>query len=185
LAAEFFRWEFATAIAGQRLHINPFDQPDVQSAKDATSRILEGGATTEPVLQTAEELLKDVKSDDYIAILAFLPRDPDTHAALQELRSELGSRYGVATTLGFGPRYLHSTGQLHKGGAGSGVFLLLTDEPDVDVSIAGRPYSFQRLWRAQALGDLESLRSAGRRVAFVDLGRDRFDGIERLRRVLA
>jgi glucose-6-phosphate isomerase len=184
LGAEFFRWEFATAIAGQRLHINPFDQPDVQTAKDATSRILEQGAKTEPVQQTGEELLKDVRSGDYIAILAFLPRDPDTQAALQQLRSELGSRYGVVTTFGFGPRYLHSTGQLHKGGPGSGVFLLLTDDPDVDVAIPGRPYTFQGLWRAQALGDLESLRSAGRRVAFIDLGRDRFDGIQRLRRVL-
>jgi transaldolase/glucose-6-phosphate isomerase len=185
LGAEFFRWEFATAMAGQRLHINPFDQPDVQSAKDATSRILEQGPAAQPAGETPQDLLKNVKPGDYIAILAFLPRDPDTQAALQQLRGALGSRYGVTTTLGFGPRYLHSTGQLHKGGPGSGVFLLLTDEPDVDVAIRGRPYTFQGLWRAQALGDLESLRSAGRRVAFIDLGRDRFDGIERLRRVLA
>jgi len=180
LGGEFFRWEFATAAAGQRLGINPFDQPNVQSAKDATSRILASGTTEADATPSLDEVLARVKPGDYIALLAYLPRNPAVEAPLQALRQKLGQRYRVATTLGFGPRYLHSTGQLHKGGPNSGVFLLFTDDPSGDAQVPGRPFSFGRLHRAQALGDLQSLLSTGRRVAHVSLTGDRIKAIEAL-----
>ena len=180
LGAEFFRWEFATAIAGQRLGINAFDQPNVQSAKDATSRILEAGTTEADPTPSIEEVLATAEPGDYIALLAYLPRNDAMETRLQALRRKLQERYNVATTLGFGPRYLHSTGQLHKGGANIGVFLVLTDDPVGDVEVPGRPFSFGRLHRAQALGDLQSLLSSGRRVAHVHLGSDRSEAIAQL-----
>jgi len=181
LGAEFFRWEFATAVAGQRLGINPFDQPNVQSAKDATSRILEAGTTEPEETPSLNQMLTTVGAGDYIAVLAYLPRTHAIETPLQALRLDLRDRHLVATTLGFGPRYLHSTGQLHKGGANNGVFVLLTNEPREDAAIPGRPFSFGRLHRAQALGDLQSLLSMGRRVAHVYLPDDSIGAIEALR----
>jgi len=181
LGAEFFRWEFATAVAAQRLRINPFDQPNVQSAKDATSRILASGVTQAEATPSIAEVLASVQPGDYIALLAYMPRNADTEAALQALRLELRDRYQVATTLGFGPRYLHSTGQLHKGGPNSGVFILLTDDPARDGEVPGRPYTFARLHRAQALGELQSLLALGRRVAHVHLKGERVAAIAALR----
>ncbi|HWC28820.1 MAG TPA: glucose-6-phosphate isomerase [Dehalococcoidia bacterium] len=181
LGAEFFRWEFATAVAGQRLRINPFDQPNVQSAKDATARILESNVTEAVATPGFADVLATVQPGDYIAVLAYLPRNPAIEAEVQALRLELRDRYLVATTLGFGPRYLHSTGQLHKGGPNNGVFILLTDDPVRDAEVPGRPYTFGRLHRAQALGDLQSLVSAGRRVAHVALQGDRTTAIKSLR----
>jgi glucose-6-phosphate isomerase len=182
LGAEFFRWEFATAVVGNRLRINPFDQPNVQSAKDATSRILEGGITTPEATPDVADVLSQLKPDDYIAVLAYLPRTPAIEADVQALRLELRDRHVVASTLGFGPRYLHSTGQLHKGGPNSGIFVILTDGPTRDVEVPGRPYSFGRLVQAQALGDLQSLISLGRRVAHVQLNGDRTAALKALRK---
>ncbi len=184
LGGEFFRWEFATAVAGQRLGINAFDQPNVQSAKDATSHILEAGITEAARTPPLEDVLAKVRPGDYIALLAYLPRNDATEVELKALRRQLQARFNVATTLGFGPRYLHSTGQLHKGGANNGVFLLLTDEPSNDALIPGQPFSFGRLHQAQALGDLQSLLSAGRRVAHVRLTPDQNEAIEALARTL-
>lgn len=181
LGAEFFRWEFATAVAGQRLGINPFDQPNVQSAKDATSRILEASITEPAQTPSLNQVLATVRPGDYIALLAYLPRTQAIERPLQALRLDLRDRHLVATTLGFGPRYLHSTGQLHKGGANNGVFILLTNDPKQDAEIPGRPFSFGRLHRAQALGDLQSLLSMGRRVAHVHLPDDPIGAIEALR----
>jgi transaldolase/glucose-6-phosphate isomerase len=178
LGAEFFRWEFATAVAGQRLRINPFDQPNVQSAKDATSQILAGGVTEPEPTPPFADVLATVKPGDYIAVLAYLPRNPAIEADVQALRLELRDRYLVATTLGFGPRYLHSTGQLHKGGPNSGVFILLTDDPTRDIEVPRRPYTFGRLHRAQALGDLQSLVSLGRRVTHVHLQGNRTEALK-------
>ena len=182
LGAEFFRWEFATAVAGERLRINPFDQPNVQSAKDATSRILASGNTEAEATLSISDVLATVKPGDYIAVLAYLPRNAAIEADVQALRLDLRDRYLVATTLGFGPRYLHSTGQLHKGGPNSGVFILLTDEPMRDAEVPSRPYTFGGLHRAQALGDLQSLVSMGRRVAHVALQGERTAAIKALRR---
>jgi hypothetical protein len=180
LGAEFFRWEFATAVAGARLGINPFDQPNVQSAKDATARILETGVTEAEASGSLVEVLNSVRPGDYLALLAYLPRDGTVASMLEELRLRLRGRYGVATSVGFGPRYLHSTGQLHKGGPNSGVFIVFTDDAARDATIPGRSYSFDRLRRAQALGDLQSLHSMGRRVAHVHLTGDRLTALESL-----
>jgi len=169
LGGEFFRWEFATAVAGHVLGINPFDQPNVAEAKEATARILEKGFE-DPGFDELPLLFTEVRPGDYIAIQAFLDLTAETREALQRVRLALRDRFSVATTVGFGPRYLHSTGQLHKGGSNTGVFIQVVDEDrPQDASIPGEPYSFGRLIDAQALGDLRSLREGGRRVARVTL----------------
>ncbi len=169
LGGEFFRWEFATAVAGHVLGINAFDQPNVQEAKDATARILDGGADGQVETEPLSALLGQVRPGDYIAIQAYLPRSADLDAQLQSARLRLRDRHRVATTVGYGPRFLHSTGQLHKGGPNTGVFIQVVGEDDVDLSIPDKPYTFGELKRAQALGDLQSLRALGRRVARVTL----------------
>ena len=169
LGGEFFRWEFAIAVAGHVLGIHPFDQPNVEEAKDAARKAL--GAMDTPAPQTAglRETLDAVQPGDYLAILAYLPRTVPNTARLQLVRRELRDKYRVATTLGFGPRYLHSTGQLHKGGPSTGVFIEVVDRPGVDVAIPGQSFSFRQLLDAQGVGDLEALRSRGQRVTRLTL----------------
>ena len=168
IGGEFFRWEIATAIAGYVLGINPFDQPNVQEAKDATKAILASGSVEDPGFDDLGVLLKQVGEGDYVAILAYLDRTSETEDAIERVRLAIRDHYRVATTTGFGPRFLHSTGQLHKGGANNGVFIQVVDaERSVDLPIPGQPYSFGTLIDAQALGDLRSLRGRGRRVARV------------------
>jgi transaldolase / glucose-6-phosphate isomerase len=163
LSAEFFRWEFATAVAGHVLQINPFDQPNVQQAKDAAARHLASPAPL-PRMKSVLELLQVIRPGDYIALLAYLPRTEAIRKRLEAVREKLRQRYGVATTAGFGPRYLHSTGQVHKGGPNRGVFFELVDDDTRDLPIPGQSYSFGDLKRAQADGDLEALLQAGRRA---------------------
>jgi len=168
IGGEFFRWEMATAVAGSILGINAFDQPNVQEAKDATKEILASGSVEDPGFDDLGALLKEVGEGDYVAILAYLDRTSETEDALERVRLAIRDRYKVATTTGFGPRFLHSTGQLHKGGPNSGVFIQVVDaRRSVDVPIPGQPYTFGTLIDAQALGDLRSLRTRGRRVARV------------------
>jgi glucose-6-phosphate isomerase len=169
LGREVFRWEFATAVAGAVLGINPFDQPNVQEAKDATRALLAQGDLPDPGHDDLGSLLDRVRPGDYLAIQAYLPRNQATERRLHEARMRLRDRLKVATTVGFGPRFLHSTGQLHKGGPNTGVFLQVVEPPSEDVPIPGQPYSFGKLIAAQALGDLQSLRAHGRRVARVGL----------------
>ena len=170
IGGEFFRWEMATAIAGHVLGINPFDQPNVQEAKDATSAILASGSEEDPGFDDLGVLLKQVNEGDYVAILAFIERTSETEDAIDRVRLAIRDGYRVATTTGFGPRFLHSTGQLHKGGPNSGVFIQVVDAGrSVDLPIPGRPFTFGTLIDAQALGDLRSLRGRGRRVARVTL----------------
>ena len=132
IGAEFFRWEFATAVAGSILKVNPFDQPDVQSAKDMTDALLEHFRNTgllERNVGTSGslwDLLAQATQGDYLAVLVYATETPGVNKALQILRRKVMQRCGVATTVGYGPRYLHSTGQLHKGGPASGLFLQLT-----------------------------------------------------------
>lgn len=164
LGAEFARWEFATAVAGQVLGVQPFNQPDVQAAKDATARAL-AGELAPPAVPAVRELLATIRPGDYAAILAYVPRTPANNEALQRARIAIRDRYRVATTVGYGPRYLHSTGQLHKGGPESGVFVQVVSDGGEDLPIPGRDYTFGQLERAQALGDIVSLHGAGRRVA--------------------
>jgi transaldolase/glucose-6-phosphate isomerase len=214
LGGEFFRWEFATAIAGALLGINAFDQPNVQEAKDRTSAILGAYDRTQqlPVppavlrtenvtiyaepedaqrlhdavsLQAAlEAFFGQARPGDYIALLAYIQRTPATEAALEQIRVRLRMLCRLATTVGFGPRFQHSTGQLHKGGANTGLFLQLTAHDHEDVAIPGEPYSFGILKQAQALGDLRALQAHERRVIRIDLGADAGAGLSELRQAL-
>lgn len=168
LGAEFFRWEFATAVAGHILGINAFDQPNVQEAKDATNEIL-AGKQVDPKTDSADRVLSSIRPGDYIAITAYVPRDDSHIEALNTVRLALRDRYRAATTVGFGPRFLHSTGQLHKGGPNTGVFLQVVEPHGPELPIPGKPYTFGHLEEAQALGDLASLRAHGRRVARVTM----------------
>lgn len=178
LGAEFFRWEFATAVAGSMLGIHPFDQPDVQGAKDMTDSVLQeyrasGSLPPAPRREEAgvsvTDLLSQARPGDYLAIMAYLHPTTEVDEALAHLRRVALERYNVATTLGYGPRYLHSTGQLHKGGPDTGLYLQLTADHHRDLPIPGQPYTFGTLADAQAMGDLRALQSVGRRVARLHL----------------
>ena len=176
LGAEFFRWELATAVAGHYLGIHPFDQPNVQESKDNTKRILdqfqrEGHLPAIEHSSTLEELCAQIKPGDYAAVLAYLRPSAKIDAVLKAFRKRLAVRYRIATTAGYGPRYLHSTGQLHKGGPNHGVFLQLTEPPSRDLKIPGAAYTFGTLAQAQAVGDVQSLQSHGCRVAQIPLGK--------------
>ena len=190
LGAEFYRWEFAIAVAGHILGIHPFDQPNVQGAKDMTDRVLQEYQSSGSLPQMnggipPDSLLAEAGPGQYLAILAYLNQTPEMDKALTELRARLIKRYRIATTMGYGPRYLHSTGQLHKGGPNSGIFLQLTAGHERDVPIPGRPYSFGLLADSQALGDLQALAGSGRRALRVRLGRDQVGDIHRLAEKLA
>jgi glucose-6-phosphate isomerase len=169
LGGEMFRWELATAVAGAAIRIHPFDQPDVQSAKDATKKALEQEGDGELDRGDLRELLGNARPGNYLAIQAYLPRSQETEERLQVVRLRLRDRLRVVTTVGFGPRFLHSTGQLHKGGPNTGLFVQVVDEPRQDAPIPGKPYTFGRLIRAQADGDLMALRDRGRRAVRVSL----------------
>jgi hypothetical protein len=177
LGAEFYRWEFATAVAGAVIGVNPFDQPDVESAKVVTRRLAAEYEKTGTLPSTHRpappekvgELLDQLRPGDYFATLAFIDMTPDAMRTLEAVRTVVRDRRKVATTVGFGPRYLHSTGQVHKGGPASGVFLVITCKDPEDVAVAGQKYTFGTIKLAQALGDLEVLASRGRRVLRVHL----------------
>ncbi|MDN5864624.1 MAG: bifunctional transaldolase/phosoglucose isomerase [Gammaproteobacteria bacterium] len=168
IGAECFRWEFAIAVAGHVLGINAFNQPNVEAAKKAASKVLEEGVPDLPTA-TGKEALKAVKPGDYLAIQAYVATDSKHFAALEQARETLRDRLRVATTLGLGPRYLHSTGQLHKGGYANGVFVQIVDDTSPDLDIPGRPYSFAQLFEAQAAGDYLALQDHDRRVFRVGL----------------
>ena len=171
LGGEFFRWEFGVAVAGAVLGIQPFDQPNVQEAKDNTKRLLKAGQSgvVPPPYDDLGGLLQEVGPGDYIAIQAYVPRTEEMESRLHAARMRLRDRFRVATTVGFGPRFLHSTGQLHKGGPNTGVFVQVVEEPTEDLEIPGAPYSFRTLFAAQSAGDLQSLKDHGRRVGRVHL----------------
>lgn len=193
LGAEFFRWEVATATAGWLLRINPFDEPNVQQAKDATRVLLDtyvakgalpspqphaarGGmrltlsAAAQERLDASDRFLTLLTPGDYFALLPFVAPHASAFAdACERLRASVARRTGCATMFGYGPRYLHSTGQLHKGGPPSGVFIVVTAAPAEDLSIPGEPFSFGVLEQAQALGDFASLEKTGRRALLVQL----------------
>ncbi len=178
IGGEFFRWEFATAVAGAVLGVNPFDQPNVQEAKDRTRALLaqtgRAEAFPEPDMGSEGERLGALFDSirhgrDYLNLLAYIPFDADLDERLPGLCSRLRDAAGAAVSFGYGPRYLHSTGQLHKGGPDSGAFIFFTCAPERDLEIPGAGISFGRLEQAQALGDISSLVSRGRRVAHVRL----------------
>ena len=167
LGQEFFRWEFAVAVAGSYLEINPFDQPDVQAAKDKTNEVLAGGDVELEPESSPEELFSQAQAGDYVSIQAFI--DPRQEAKLQPLIERARLETGCVVTHGLGPRYLHSTGQLHKGGPNTGLFLQVVDDQGQELPIPGKPFGFARLIRAQAAGDFASLKERGRRVARIRL----------------
>lgn len=213
LGKEFFLWEFATAFAGWRLSINPFDQPNVQESKDATRELLEY-FTSQGRLQEQRMLVSDgtlivyvddqgrtalqatsildairahlarAKTGDYIAMLVYVEETPEIEALIQTIRTRLRDATHCATTTGYGPRFLHSTGQFHKGGPDTGVFIQLTAADSVDLAIPGESYTFSVLKQAQALGDFRALASRGRRAIRVDLGEDVLAGLKRLRELI-
>jgi transaldolase/glucose-6-phosphate isomerase len=184
LAAQFYQWEFATAVAGSVLGIHPFDQPDVEAAKVEARRLMaeverEGRLPAETPLTPGPALTAALRSHlgtlrpgDYCAVLAYVEMCAAHTTALQRLRHRVRDRRRVATTLGFGPRYLHSTGQAHKGGPDTGVFLVLTAEPAADLPVPGKGYTFGVVEAAQARGDAAVLAQRGRRTQRVHLGPD-------------
>jgi hypothetical protein len=190
LGAEFFAWEFATACAGWRLGINPFDQPNVQEAKDATKELLSSfarrGRLDERDLVAADDIvalkahLMTVKTGDYIAFLNFIEETPEVDQKFQELRTLLRDATKCAVTVGYGPRFLHSTGQLHKGGPDTGVFFQIIANDQKDFAIPGEEYTFSILKQAQALGDFRALAKRGRRVIGVDFGDHTLDALRRI-----
>jgi hypothetical protein len=170
LGAEFFRWEFAIAVAGTYLEINPFDQPDVQAAKDKTNEVLATGK--EPELEpegSVDELLAQAQVRDYVCVQAFVEPSAQNDRRIMDLVTRLRGESGLVVTHGYGPRYQHSTGQLHKGGPNTGLFLQVVDDQGDELPIPGKPFGFRRLIRAQAAGDLETLKERDRRVARVRL----------------
>ncbi|HET6933725.1 MAG TPA: transaldolase, partial [Candidatus Angelobacter sp.] len=218
LGQEFFRWEFATAVAGSIIGINPFDQPDVEASKVVTRQLTSeyeknGSLPAEaPILEqdglklftdqrNAEQLKKlagsgaDLKAilrahvnqlgaGDYFALLAYIEMNAAHENALQQIRHKVRDRKRVATCLGFGPRFLHSTGQAYKGGPNQGVFLQITCDDAVDVPVPGQKYTFGVVKAAQARGDFQVLAERGRRALRVHLPRDVKGGLERLGRIL-
>jgi hypothetical protein len=191
LGAEFFRWEFATAVAGAILGINPFDEPNVAEAKDKTKAILAAGDFTggTPVAsaggiavyssrfsgaspaQLVRNAVASLQPRDYVAFLSYLPPDAAVGAALQKIRADIRGKTKAATTYGVGPRYLHSTGQYHKGGPNTMLAFVLTGEDETETAVPDAPYSFKQLKRAQAVGDFQTLEAHERRTVRIHFDR--------------
>ena len=185
LGAEFFRWEIAAAVLGAIMGVHPFDQPDVQASKDNTDAVLDrflqsGSLPEQPGAGSLAGLLSKAECGDYLAIMPYTAMGGDTERLLGRLRQRVMERYRVATTLGYGPRFLHSTGQLHKGGLPCGLYLQLTAPHGNGPAIPGQPYDFATLAAAQALGDYQALTNLGRRVVRIDLGDDTLAGLQEL-----
>jgi transaldolase/glucose-6-phosphate isomerase len=211
IGQEFFRWEVATAVAGAVLGLHPFDQPDVEAAKVATRGLMKAsergdvppaetprleceglrfyaddtnaaalGSTLSPEALLGAHLSR-LRPGDYFAINAFLSMHPEHEAELQAIRHRVRDRTKAATTVGYGPRFLHSTGQLHKGGPNNGVFLVLVSDDALDLPVPGTSYTFGAMKRAQALGDCQVLAARHRRLLRVEIGGDIRLGLRRLR----
>jgi len=196
LGAEFFRWELATAVAGAALEINPFDEPNVTEAKQATAKLLEAHARDKTLPEATAAIRPDDAAalrahvdralpGDYLCLSAFFRRTDGRHELLTQLRAACQQRRRVATTLGYGPRFLHSTGQLHKGGGNNGVFIQLVADSPSDLPVPGDTFTFGVLRDAQALGDFQVLEAHGRRALRVALGTDIEGGLKRLLASLA
>jgi len=196
LGQEFFRWEVAVAAAGAAIGIHPFNQPDVQLAKDLAKKAMEkkpGGnkngasrraevaVAERPALQQAiSSWLNSKKKRDYVVVQAYLNPTAENTTKLHSICSSIRERLGAAATLGFGPRFLHSTGQLHKGGPNSALVLQIVDQPADNLSVPETSYTFDALIQAQALGDFAALKQRRRRVLRVNLGSDAEKGLEQL-----
>jgi hypothetical protein len=209
ITAEFFRWEIATAVAGAVLGIDPFDQPNVQEAKDATKTLLSdykargsfpsdapwykddtlevytsnGHGQASSLDEVVREVVQQIHPHDYVAFLAYLERNGKNNDLLQAIREEILKAKKVATTVGFGPRFLHSTGQLHKGGDNSGVFFSITADDKKDAPIPGEPFAFSVLKEAQARGDWQALKNKNRRAVHIHF-HNVADGFKKLQTTL-
>lgn len=190
LGGEFYRWEVAVACAGLIIGINPFDQPNVEESKENTRKLLKLRVSkgsfkktisiTEDVQALTQKFLTQVLENDYVAILPYFQLNDSRNDLLQAWRLKIRDKFKVATTLLEGPRYLHSTGQLHKGGPNSGLYILLTGESQHDLSIPDEEYSFAILNLAEALGDIQSLTNKNRRVVHIQLGKDIDNSLNKL-----
>ena len=176
IAGEFFRWEFATSVAASAIGVYPFDQPDVESAKQLARQALESDAANQDGPETLDDAVNSIinvsKDRDYVAITAYLPESEVLTEAVSELRKSISKCTGAATTFGYGPRYLHSTGQLHKGGPGSVQLLAITQSSEVDIAVPGQSYTLGELLASQAVGDVQACREKGRRASLVEVGDD-------------
>jgi glucose-6-phosphate isomerase len=199
LGAEFFRWEMATVAASAILQIDPLDQPNVTESKNNTKALLETYKSTGKLVEgdrieaknaksldaAVSGLLKQVQPGDYVSIMAYVPMTAENDRALQATRKIIRDQLKVATTIGYGPRFLHSTGQLHKGGANKGVFIQITADATKDLPIEGKGLTFGTLIRAQALGDLQALQSRGYRVIRLHLGKNVAGGLAAVQSAVA
>ncbi|MFN0070676.1 MAG: bifunctional transaldolase/phosoglucose isomerase [Chloroflexota bacterium] len=192
LFGQCLTWEFATAVAGVVLNINPFNEPNVQEAKDQTNLALDAfkqsgqlPSVAHQTVQAVAQFIGSVQPGDYLAIQAYLPYDESMEKALDTLRLAARDKYHVATTVGFGPRFLHSTGQLHKGGPSSGAFVQIVCDNAAELPIPEAPYSFAVLNKAQAVGDYQALKAHGLRVIRLDVGRSALTGIQELTHLIA
>ncbi len=177
LGAELYRWEMATAVAGALIGVNPFDQPDVENGKRLTEQMLHDYASAGRIPDVSagmspEELLSDAGVGDYLSIMVYARQTQELERALSALRRRVAERLRIATTLGYGPRLLHSTGQLHKGGPNTGLHLQVVAQEEKNIPIPGQPFCFGTLLEAQAAADLVALRQAGRRVARLPIDGD-------------
>jgi transaldolase / glucose-6-phosphate isomerase len=207
LGKEFFRWEIATATAGSILGINPFNQPNVEQSKKCTGKLLKNLEDSgklpqydEPFTENSvnyyasqkaynaklllENFLSSAKAGDYVTIQAYLPEEPEVEKQFAEIQRYLQTKLKLAVSIQYGPRYLHSTGQYHKGGPDGGIFIQFTCSSNVDVQIPGHPYTFGLLKRAQVIGDREALISNNKRVILVDLGENFVNALKTFKSVI-
>jgi len=209
LGGLFFIWELATALSASIIGVNPFDQPDVESAKLKSRALMEeyrktGNIRTDKPLFVQDEVeffgsdaihgktikiglesfLNGKNETDYVAIMAYLPYDEELNDCLEDIRTGIRKKTGLAVTLGYGPRFLHSTGQLHKGGNNNGLFIQITHRISEDAGIPGEAYSFGALITAQAVGDYEALIDAGRRVCRLNIKGDIGENLEEILKAL-
>jgi len=206
IGQEMYRWELGTAVVGALMGINPFDEPNVQESKDKTRQVLAeyvqggqlpqstpdvvedtlrfyGAAGADSAAEALSQLFGQAEVGEYVAIMAYLPQEPDTDRVLNQLRGQIRDALRVPATLGYGPRFLHSTGQLHKGGPNTGLLIQLVGEDGFAVPIPGKEYDFATLKEAQAIGDFAVLQQRDRRVLRIELGRKVDRGLATLAKV--
>lgn len=200
LGKEMFNWEIGVAAAGSYLDIHPFNQPDVQAAKDfakeAMKNISQGKRDFKEDVQTfsiededslKKAVLKElsgVKKGDYAAVQVYLAPFEKVKQKIQKIRKEIQKKRGIATTMGYGPRFLHSTGQLHKGGPDKGIFLQIVDSPQTDIKVPGKDYSFGSIIKAQSVGDFQALQQKNRRILRIDLKSQTLKGLSKLAKMI-